>query len=544
MKAYPGKKTQEEEINTMRSIKVKLEKSGVTLDGEVLGCAGEKGAVQLEIHVSDIAQEGVDSAFLRYRMPDGVTLEGEAAALPETGPLTVTVPAWAMSERGRVQMQLTLTGADKAVRSYVWSLRVLPSLEVGGTPPEAVRVWLSEVEESIAQALEFCAAVEQVSVTAQTLEAGAPATASGSVSAQEGLKLALGLPTGAAGPKGDTGAKGDPGAVFTPSVSSEGVLSWSNDGGLSNPESVSIRGPKGDKGDPGAQGEIGPQGPAGEPGPTGATFTPAVSGDGTLSWSNDGGLSNPASVNVKGPKGDAGDPGTGFAVLDYFATLAALQAAVTAPSPGDAYGVGSGQPYDIYIYGGTAGWVNNGPLQGAKGATFTPSVAADGTLSWSNDGGFSNPEAVNLKGEKGDAGAKGDTGATGDAGANGVTFTPSVAADGTLSWSNDGGLSNPEAVNLKGEKGDTGDTGPQGPAGTATALSLELAASGWANNALTVSASGVTADCHLIVTPAPSSYDAWCEAGVRATAQGSGTLTFGCTTAPSVALTANVLIVG
>ena len=349
MKAYPGKKTQEEEINTMRSIKVKLEKSGVTLDGEVLGCAGEKGAVQLEIDVSDIAQEGVDSAFLRYRMPDGVTLEGEAAALPETGPLTVTVPAWAMSERGRVQMQLTLTGADKAVRSYVWSLRVLPSLEVGGTPPEAVRVWLSEVEESIAQALEFCAAVEQVSVTAQTLEAGAPATASGSVSAQEGLKLALGLPTGAAGPKGDTGAKGDPGAVFTPSVSSEGVLSWSNDGGLSNPESVSIRGPKGDKGDPGAQGEIGPQGPAGEPGPTGATFTPAVSGDGTLSWSNDGGLSNPASVNVKGPKGDAGDPGTGFAVLDYFATLAALQAAVTAPSPGDAYGVGSGQPYDIYI---------------------------------------------------------------------------------------------------------------------------------------------------------------------------------------------------
>ena len=528
----------------MRSIKVKLEKSGVTLDGEVLGCAGEKGAVQLEIDVSDIAQEGVDSAFLRYRMPDGVTLEGEAAALPEAGPLTVTVPAWAMSERGRVQMQLTLTGADKAVRSYVWSLRVLPSLEVGGTPPEAVRIWLSEVEESIAQALEFCAAVEQVSVTAQTLEAGAPATASGSISAQEGLKLALGLPTGAAGPKGDTGAKGDPGAVFTPSVSSEGVLSWSNDGGLSNPESVSIRGPKGDKGDPGAQGEIGPQGPAGEPGPTGATFTPAVSGDGTLSWSNDGGLSNPASVNVKGPKGDAGDPGTGFAVLDYFATLTALQAAVTAPSPGDAYGVGSGQPYDIYIYGGTAGWVNNGPLQGAKGATFTPSLAADGTLSWSNDGGLSNPEAVNLKGEKGDAGAKGDTGATGDAGANGVTFTPSVAADGTLSWSNDGGLSNPEAVNLKGEKGDTGDTGPQGPAGMATALSLELAASGWANNALTASASGVTADCHLIVTPAPSSYDAWCEAGVRATAQGSGTLTFGCTTAPSAALTANVLIVG
>ena len=503
----------------MRSIKVKLERSGVTLDGEVLGCAGEKGAVQLEIDVSDIAQEGVDSAFLRYRMPDGVTLEGESAALPDTGPLTVTVPAWAMSERGRVQMQLTLTGADKAVRSYVWSLRVLPSLEVGGTPPEAVRVWLAEVEESIARALEFCAAVEQVSVTAQTLEAGAPATASGSVSAQEGLRLMLGLPTGAAGPKGDAGAKGEPGAVYTPSVSGEGVLSWSNNGGLSNPESVSIRGPRGDKGDPDAQGETGPQGPRGETGAAGP----------------------------QGPKGDKGDMGSGFAVLDYYATLAALQAAVTAPSPGDAYGVGSGQPYDIYIYGGSAGWVNNGPLQGAKGeagangVTFTPAVASDGTLTWSNDGGLSNPEAVSLKGAKGDAGVKGDTGAKGETGANGVTFTPAVASDGTLTWSNDGGLANPEAVNLKGAKG---DTGPQGPAGTATALSLALAASGWADNAQTVSAPGVTADGHLIVTPAPSCYDAWCEAGVRATAQGSGTLTFGCTTAPSAALTANVLIVG
>ena len=38
----------------------------------------------------------------------------------------------------------------------------------------------------------------------------------------------------------------------------------------------------------------------------GATFTPNVSADGTLSWTNDGELPNPAPVNIKGPKGDAG----------------------------------------------------------------------------------------------------------------------------------------------------------------------------------------------------------------------------------------------
>lgn len=38
-------------------------------------------------------------------------------------------------------------------------------------------------------------------------------------------------------------------------------------------------------------------------GRAGATFIPAVSGDGTISWTNNGGLENPASVNIKGPEG-------------------------------------------------------------------------------------------------------------------------------------------------------------------------------------------------------------------------------------------------
>lgn len=38
----------------------------------------------------------------------------------------------------------------------------------------------------------------------------------------------------------------------------------------------------------------------------GATFTPSVSKDGIISWQNDKGKQNPASVNIKGPKGDPG----------------------------------------------------------------------------------------------------------------------------------------------------------------------------------------------------------------------------------------------
>lgn len=41
----------------------------------------------------------------------------------------------------------------------------------------------------------------------------------------------------ASGPKGDTGA------VYTPSVSAAGVITWTNDGDLPNPEPVNIKGP-------------------------------------------------------------------------------------------------------------------------------------------------------------------------------------------------------------------------------------------------------------------------------------------------------------
>lgn len=71
-------------------------------------------------------------------------------------------------------------------------------------------------------------------------------------------------PQGIQGPKGADGLKGDTGPYFIPAVSAEGILSWSNNGGLDNPASVSIKGPQGEtgaKGDTGAQGDTGPAGP-------------------------------------------------------------------------------------------------------------------------------------------------------------------------------------------------------------------------------------------------------------------------------------------
>ena len=135
-------------------------------------------------------------------------------------------------------------------------------------------------------------------------------------------------------------------------------------------------------------------------------------------------------VAATGPQGPKGETGSGFKVLDYYATLDALEAAVTSPSVGDAYGVGTGEPYDIYIYGKSSGWVNNGPLQGAKGDT-------------------------------GPQGPRGAPGVQGPAGADGLT--PTIGPNGH--WFLGDTDLNVSAIGPIGPVGETGPVGPAGPTG-------------------------------------------------------------------------------
>lgn len=78
---------------------------------------------------------------------------------------------------------------------------------------------------------------------------------------------------GANGSGGGDGAggSGEDGATFTPSVDSDGNLSWSNNKGLANPDMVNIKGPKGDKGDTGDTGPTGTTGATGAKGADGKT---------------------------------------------------------------------------------------------------------------------------------------------------------------------------------------------------------------------------------------------------------------------------------
>lgn len=409
---------------------------------------------------------------------------------------------------------------------------------------------------------------------------------------------------GIQGPKGETGAtgatgpQGDPGAVFTPAVSADGVLSWTNDGNLQNPDPVNIKGPQGE------QGETGPTGPQG----------------------------------IEGPQGPKGDTGTGLDIKGTYDTLEALQAAITQPAQGDMYNVGTADPYTVYMWDTTTEpgqWLSQGQLQGAQGPAgpegpqgpagqqgeqgiqgeqgpqgdpgpkgdtgpqgpagpyFIPAVSQDGDLSWTNTGSLDNPTTVNVKGPQGEQGIQGPIGPEGPqgpegpAGANGAdgaqgpagtTFTPAVSADGVLSWTNDGELENPDPVNIKGPQGPQGQTGPAGPnkvtTSTATditgilkgtgaaiaqavsgtdyappsqSITATLTSTGWADNAQTLAVTGVTATSNGMLRIAQSAtaeqFTAWGAALPRITAQAADSITVTISgTVPTVDIPVEVIL--
>ena len=295
-------------------------------------------------------------------------------------------------------------------------------------------------------------------------------------------------PKGEKGDKGDPGEKGVDGAVtfesLTPeqkeslrgvsitavSIDIDGNLTITfSDGDSKNVGNIigpqGVQGPKGDKGDIGPQGPQGPQGLQGEKGEQGNDGTSlnvlgtkeseadlplsAEKNDAYLingeMWVFDGTNWNNAG-KIQGPQGPQGPVGP--------------QGPKGDPGPQGVKG-DPGEKGEQGLKGDTGPQGEQGLVgpkgeqgdTGARGITFTPVVDSKGNISWSNDGGLENPQTVNITGPQGDAGAKGDTGPQGE---KGTTFVPNVDTDGNISWSNTDGIANPEAVNIKGPKGDKG----------------------------------------------------------------------------------------
>lgn len=199
----------------------------------------------------------------------------------------------------------------------------------------------------------------------------------------------------------------------------------------------------------------------------------------------------------------AGTANTGLIILGYFDTLEDLRESLTVlPKAGDAYGIGTSAPYDIYIYDGYHGvWINNGPLN--PGSTTFDDDSISVSKGWTSSKIKS--ELTTLDGNK----------------------QARITVSGILKGDGSGGVS---AVTKGTDYG-------------AKSFTVTLSASGWSNNAQTVSNSDfVTSGYAYVVSPVSGSFSDYGAAQIYAdNVTTSGKMTFHCTDVPSTALTVNIV---
>lgn len=335
---------------------------------------------------------GIPSINFRRQDGESASYEGSVNA---DGSVKVPVTQWALDVPGEVTCSVSVRSGEKKLTTTEFF--IMAQAEVngsgggepgGGDEPggggEVVYVGIADIKQT-AESTES----EGKNVWKVTLTNGATkefVVRNGKQGAQ-GPKGDTGA-TGPQGPKGDTGATGEQGpkgekgadgkdgtSVFISSITESTASGGSNVVKFSDGKTMTVKN--------GRDGEGSGSG-GGTPGENGATFTPSVSYDGVLSWTNDKGLDNPEPVNIKGKDGVT--PAVEVSTEDGF-----VEVVIYNPITGDGT--------SFQIPHGKTPYIQNGY--------------------WYIDGVNTNVKAQGVDGKDGADGAPGKDGTNGKDGANG-----------------------------------------------------------------------------------------------------------------------------
>lgn len=343
-------------------------------------------------------------------------------------------------------------------------------------PPPTPDVWEQALSKK-GDNLSYTASGQLGLFSGNTLLSSVPAVGGG-----EGEFIPVPGPPGPPGPKGDPGPAGKDGSP----------------GPAGPPGTPGKDGAPGSKGDPGPKGDTGAPGPKGDPGSPGekgADGTPGkdavINGVNTLELVAGQNISllqegNRLTVSVAG----GGEAGAGFLVKAPIGTIVIWSGTAEDIPSGWALCDGQdGRPdlRDKFVLGG-GGKYSAGDTGGAETVALASSQLPHHRHSFAagkpENSSNIRPILGNTFGSElyyteyaGNSAPhenmppyyalcyimktrRDET----DGGEDGATFLPSVDENGDLSWTNNGGLPNPEPVNIRGPKGDPGEQGPPGPA--------------------------------------------------------------------------------
>lgn len=224
----------------------------------VIGYMGEHNARTIDITQPTV--EGAESYVLRFEYPDSIIYDVPI----EDGKVTVTASLLRVADDVRCQWIAAKPNSegsyDIVAKSQIFTLTIKSSIgdDVAPIPTyEQAQSMLDQLNEGIDSKI---TEPEQDGTSGQVLATDG-----------NGNRYWRTVQGG--------GGSGENGATFTPSVSPEGVISWTNDKDLPNPEPVNIKGPQGERGLQGERGEKGEKGDTGEQGIQGLQGEKGEKGD-------------------------------------------------------------------------------------------------------------------------------------------------------------------------------------------------------------------------------------------------------------------------
>ena len=349
-----------------------------------IGKQGENRAVCVRIDCREtlFEHEGA-SALIKVENANGVVYPGQAELTDGVLEWTITKSDTAYAGLGKAQIELTGPNGE-VIKTAIIQTGVLESLQGAGETPDPVQDWLEEAVEKLKALTESVEAAFAAASAADAAAADAILAAGDADDAADAANQAAATANAAAqrvedaidGAADAADAANAAAALVDAAIeASEQATQGAQASAAAATQAAQEAEAKAALADAAAQGAEASAGEADAAAGRANAAAESIEGLTISETVVEYGAGVSASVTRDPDSGalhlaiqtERGPQGPGYTIKgEAYATVEALEAAVTSPAVGDQYNVGAAAPYDVYRWTGS-GWENQGTVQGPAG---------------------------------------------------------------------------------------------------------------------------------------------------------------------------------